>query len=106
MRRLLIVFFGLIVILLVAGAVFFGLQIPEMPIKEVHKVITVPKIQQQVKLPSVPEVPSAPPVIIPYHNANMVTKTQNTPTPAPVATPVLPDPGKLPGNAASGGSHP
>ncbi len=58
MRRLFFIFFGLILILFAAGAIVFGLKTPEMPIKEVHKVISIPKAQQQSRLPAVPTVPS------------------------------------------------
>lgn len=95
MRRLFVILFGLIVILLVAGVVFFGLQTPEMPIREVHKVISIPKAQQYTTLPSVPVVPGAPPIIVPYNNAN----AHNASAPAPMNTPTIPQPGKVPGNA-------
>lgn len=103
MRRFLWILLGIIVLLLVAGGVVFGLKSPEMPIKEIHKVISVPKIQQPVQTPVVPAVPKAPPIIIPYNNQGnnqsppSVAQPSNAQTTLP---PSLPQPGKVPGNAS------
>lgn len=107
MRRLLLILLSLVILLFIAGGIVFGLKTPEMPIKEVHKVIAPPKIQQQANAPEVPDIPKAPPIIIPYHN-NQQGGTASTPAvqsnPQPVAPPTLPEPGKVPGNAVGSGT--
>lgn len=101
MRRLSFIIFGLFILLLMIGAVVFGLKTPEMPVREVHKVISVKKIHPDVKVPSVPAVPEVPPVIIPYKGSqNASPNVPASASPADVLPPSLPQPGTVPGNAA------
>lgn len=121
MRRLMFVVVGIILLLLVIVVVVFGLKSPEMPIQEVHKIISTSKFEKQpIATPALPEVPpmgisaqgnvqqpatnpqspkqaATPPIIIPYQGNNI----QPTPNPQTLQQnmPAVPQSGALPGNA-------
>lgn len=129
MRRLLLVVLSLIVVLLIGAIIVVGLKTPEMPLKEVHKVLPVEKFKPQVQTPKLPvimpnaqslQVPPmavAPttsgtqPVTVPGSSTNapnnpaVVTPTVPATPPvapaAPVSPPIVVSPsGQVPGNAA------
>lgn len=59
MRRPIVIIVGFIVLVFAIIVILFGLKGPEMPIQEVHKVLSLSKFQQQATTPPIPAIPSA-----------------------------------------------
>lgn len=59
MRRPIVIIIGFIVLVFAIVVMLFGLKGPEMPIQEVHKVLSLSKFQQQATTPPIPTIPSA-----------------------------------------------
>lgn len=91
MRRPIVIIIGFIVLVFAIVVMLFGLKGPEMPIQEVHKVLSLSKFQQQATMPPIPAIPSA------SAPGNTMQPAVNAQQPIPV----MPQPSAVPVNTTN-----